>query len=319
LLVRLAKANVGCYVGTFFAGALAYADDIVVLAPTASAMRNMLQICDEYAAEFSISFNANKSKCLIAAPRRRRYLLNKSDICSFSVGGKSIEFVDFFTHLGHVISSDLDDCRDVANRRCSFIGQTNSVLCDFGKLDSNVRYRLFRSYCSSNYGCELWLLDNSCVQDFCVAWRKGLRRIWNLPYNSHGDVLCGLSGDIPIFDEICRRSMRFAAACLQHGSSLMRFLVQYGILFAPGVSVFGRNINICAARYKFKVSNFLANSVNVNAVVRCYCYNLVSEDRKRIFQFLRDLVSCRDWYGRDGECILSRDEICDIIHYLSVE
>ena len=39
----------------------------------------------------------------------------------------------------------------------------------------------------------------------------------------HGDILCGLSGDIPIFDEICRRSMRFAAACLQHGSSLLRF------------------------------------------------------------------------------------------------
>jgi len=58
--------------------------------------------------------------------------------------------------------------------------------------------------------------------------------------------------------------MRFAAACLQHGSSLMRFLVQYGIIFAPGVSVFGRIINICAARYKFRCTNFLANSVNVN-------------------------------------------------------
>ena len=71
---------------------------------------------------------ANKSKCLIAAPRRRRYLLNKSYICSFSVGGELIVFVDIFTHLGHVISSDLDDSRDVANRRCSFIGQTN-VYC----------------------------------------------------------------------------------------------------------------------------------------------------------------------------------------------
>ena len=56
-------------------------------------------------------------------------------------------------------------------------------------------------------------------------------------------------------------------------------------------------------------------------MVRCYCYklNLVSEDRKMIFEFLRDLVSCRDWYGSDSECNLSRDEICDIIHYLSVE
>ena len=90
-------------------------------------------------------------------------------------------------------------------------------------------------------------------------------------------------------------------------------------LLLAGVSVFGRNINTCAARYKFKVSNFLANSVNINAVVRCYCYKLVSEDRKMISEFLQDLVSCRDWYGLDGECILSRDEICDIIHYLSVE
>jgi len=113
--------------------------------------------------------------------------------------------------------------------------------------------------------------------------------------------------------------MRFIAVCLQHGSRLMRFLVQYGILFAPGVLVFGRNITTCAARYQFKVSDFSANSVSVNAVVRCFCYNLVSEDRKRIFEFLRDLVSCRDWYGRYGECVLSRDEICDIINYLSVE
>ena len=127
LLVSLAKASVCCYVGTFFIKTLAYADDIVLLAPTALAMRKMLQICDEYAAEFSISFNANNSNCLIAAPRRRSYLLNKSVICSFSVGRKLIEFVDFFAHLGHVISSDLDDCRDVANRRRSFIGQ--SVLC----------------------------------------------------------------------------------------------------------------------------------------------------------------------------------------------
>jgi len=44
-------------------------------------------------------------------------------------------------------------------------------------------------------------------------------------------------------------------------------------------------------------------------VVRCFCYNLVSEDGKRIFEFLRDLVSCRDWYGRHGECVLSRDEM----------
>jgi len=76
---------------------------------------------------------------------------------------------------------------------------------------------------------------------------------------------------------------------------------------------------MCAARYNFKVSNFLANSVGANAVVRCYCYDLVTEERKRTFEFLRNLVPCRDWYGQGGKCVLSRDEMCGIIHYLSVE
>jgi len=42
----------------FSVKALSYADDIVLLAPTTSAMRKMLEICDNYAQEYSIKFNA---------------------------------------------------------------------------------------------------------------------------------------------------------------------------------------------------------------------------------------------------------------------
>ena len=47
LLLALQKANVGCCVGSRFVGALTYADadDIVLLAPTSSAMRRMLDLC----------------------------------------------------------------------------------------------------------------------------------------------------------------------------------------------------------------------------------------------------------------------------------
>jgi len=57
LLVRMSNANVGCFIGSNYVGALAYADDLVLLAPTASALRKMLAICDVYAAEYSMSFN----------------------------------------------------------------------------------------------------------------------------------------------------------------------------------------------------------------------------------------------------------------------
>jgi len=30
---------------------------------------------------------------------------------------------------------------------------------------------------------------------------------------------------------------------------------------------------------------------------------------------MRNLIACRDWYDRDSGCILSRDELCDIINF----
>ena len=64
LLSLLVKSGVGCLVGECYVGSLAYADDIVLLAPTANAMRHMLKICDIYASDYSIVFNASKSKCI---------------------------------------------------------------------------------------------------------------------------------------------------------------------------------------------------------------------------------------------------------------
>jgi len=70
--VALSRAGVGCFVGSNFVGALDYADDIVLLAPSASALRMMLVICDNYAKDYLISFNASKSKCLDILPANRR-------------------------------------------------------------------------------------------------------------------------------------------------------------------------------------------------------------------------------------------------------
>ena len=45
LLLALRDAGVWCYIGPWFVGALAYADDIVLLAPSNGAMRKLLRIC----------------------------------------------------------------------------------------------------------------------------------------------------------------------------------------------------------------------------------------------------------------------------------
>ena len=60
LLKLLSDAKVGCYIGHVFVGALAYADDIVLLAPTSRAIRKLLSLCDELASGFNVLFTAKK-------------------------------------------------------------------------------------------------------------------------------------------------------------------------------------------------------------------------------------------------------------------
>jgi len=61
LLLSLHRAGLGCHFGHMFMGVLAYEDNMVLLAPTPHAVRSMLQCCEEYAKEYDVLFNADKS------------------------------------------------------------------------------------------------------------------------------------------------------------------------------------------------------------------------------------------------------------------
>jgi hypothetical protein len=92
LMGLLQDSGVGCYIGEVFLGALAYADDLVLLAPTPGAMRLLLSLCDNFALNYDIVFNANKSKCLHFSPRTR-FKLDANTNLYFSIGGKTVEVV----------------------------------------------------------------------------------------------------------------------------------------------------------------------------------------------------------------------------------
>jgi hypothetical protein len=90
-------------------------------------------------------------------------------LVAFFIGGKPIENVSQYSHLGHIIDSSLSDSDDITNRRNCFVAQPNNVMCFFNKLDHTVKLRLFLSYCSSIYGSELWSIDSENIAIFCTA------------------------------------------------------------------------------------------------------------------------------------------------------
>ena len=58
---HLQATGVGCYVGGAWVNSLTYADDMVLLAPTVTALQTLLEVCRAYAAPHDIVYNTTKT------------------------------------------------------------------------------------------------------------------------------------------------------------------------------------------------------------------------------------------------------------------
>ena len=65
LLGRLKKSGTGCHIGSTFCGAFGYADDVVLLSPSLSGVKTLLEICAEYSEDYDVKFNPEKSKLML--------------------------------------------------------------------------------------------------------------------------------------------------------------------------------------------------------------------------------------------------------------
>ena len=139
-------------------------------------------------------------------------------------------------------------------RRNCLIRQVNNFTCQFSMIDAPLRNMLFKTYCNSHYGSELWDVTSNKIEDYCIAWRKSVRRIWRLPNTTSRTNVCLIAGCIPMFDEICRRFLNFIHSCLVSSSALIQFIASHGIhsgMFSP----LGRNVQLCSHRYGIDVTS----------------------------------------------------------------
>ena len=65
LLEKLKRKGIGCSTDHIFTGALGYADDIILICPSVTALKDMIEICEDCAKDHNILFNGKKSKYLI--------------------------------------------------------------------------------------------------------------------------------------------------------------------------------------------------------------------------------------------------------------
>ena len=95
---------------------------------------------------------------------------------------------------------------------------------------------MFNTYCSSFYGSVLWDLESPAIQDVCISWRKGLRRVWGLPFNTHWDLLPVMCSSISILDELFRHTAQFINQYLSGECLIISNVARHGYFWLYDVS-----------------------------------------------------------------------------------
>ena len=167
LLPRLRESQMGCHIGNVFCGALSYADDIILLAPSFTSLNCMLLNGERFTKEYEKVFKTSKSK-LILFPD----LGNTKVIIPFM--GGTIEHVADHSHLGCIIGAESD--RQNIERTISYLyTKLNVLVRDLSYVNFDIKYLLMKTYCMPVYCSTLWELDSNCIDMFYVAWRKSIR------------------------------------------------------------------------------------------------------------------------------------------------
>ena len=234
--------------GHRYVGALGFADDISLLAPSLHAARRMIVICEQFAKEYFILFNGSKSKLLVF-----RHSGDASADQSIQVGNSVVTEILCDTHLGHKLSTVELDRVIVQDSIRSFWGFYNSMITDFGHVRPYLLCNLFKTYCCSYYGSPIWDMSKS-IDKIGSTWRCALKRFWNVPRETHREIITLLSDSILIALCLYKRFLKFVKVA-HNGPSITTKSVMKIAVHNP-MSTFGKNCNLISHSFDLDIDRF---------------------------------------------------------------
>ena len=296
LLLRLKEAGFGCYMADNYVGALSFADDLTLVCPTISGLKMMVKICEAYADEFQIKFNGNKSKLLIFkgidCKVNNTGLFVYNDYISPSVSA---------THLGHHIST-VDKDGIVHGAKNDFWRSFNMFIASFGHIYSFIKNKLFVQYCCYFYGAPLWHLYDEGVSSLCTAWRKALRILWGVHYQTHCNLITGMSQQLPLLINLENRFCKFINRCLQSDNDIVKNVAQIAV--CNPFSNTGKNYLKLFCKF------------NNRLTVRKESWFHVLDDIDSNLCLIYELISIRE--GRSTCDTLNLQEVNDLIDFICI-
>ena len=199
---RLLSCNAGCYINDMCLNHVMYADDLCLLAPSASAMQSLLDICYDYGSDNDILFNPIKSVYTIFKPKAYKLYLP-----SVFIGSDALKYVAESKYLGFSFCDSKQDDNDILRQMRTVYAKSNTLLRTFSHCSTDAKITLFQSYCTALYCPFLWsVYKKSTFRKIRVAFNNAYRKIFGLPKRSSASAMYA-QHNICNFETMIRKSI----------------------------------------------------------------------------------------------------------------
>ncbi len=188
ILNKLSTCNVGCRLGLLVSNVIAYADDLVILAPSVRALQILIDIIDHEIKELDLSINSAKSVCMIF-----KYKYGQKMNPSIYLDNNKLNIVSEYRYLGFIVDCNLNNDLDMIRCRNKFYNEFNCLLRKFSNMSTEVFLNLFQSYCMNFYGAELWFNNRKCYlpfKQFSIGYHKAIKKILHMKYWESNHSAC---------------------------------------------------------------------------------------------------------------------------------
>ena len=173
---KLNSYNIGCFVGNSLINHLLYADDLLLISPSANGLRILLRTCENYANQYDIKFNPDKSNILISREKTIKDIPYK-----FYINAVQMKEKFKVKYLGHILTNDLKDDEDILRECRAIYAKANMLTRQFFMCNDNVKIRLFQSFFSTFYTAQLWWKYNvASIKTLIVAYNNSFRMLFNI-------------------------------------------------------------------------------------------------------------------------------------------
>ena len=135
----------------------------------------------------------------------------------------------------------------------------------------------------SLYGCQLWNFEFVCVNKFYVAWRKCCRRLLDVPYKTHSDLVHLLCDDEDVDVQLHCRQLKFIKNCLSNENTIIRLCGQ--------LAINGSKSDVsCSINHICYLYNLNKYSLNMNNK----CFKVKQEGKIQRAGIIKDFMHMRE-------------------------